>query len=84
MRRKFASLLRIFDSLKPVICAVNGPAVGVGVTMQLAMDVRIASETARFGLVFARRGITLEGASAWFLPKVSSREPVCAILAAED
>lgn len=62
--------LRIFDSLKPVICAVNGPAVGVGVTMQLAMDVRIASETARFGLVFARRGITLEGASAWFLPRI--------------
>jgi enoyl-CoA hydratase/carnithine racemase len=62
--------LRIFESLKPVICAVNGPAVGVGVTMQLPMDIRIASTEARFGFVFARRGITLEGASAWFLPHI--------------
>jgi enoyl-CoA hydratase/carnithine racemase len=62
--------LRIFDSLKPVIGACNGAAVGVGVTMQLAMDIRVAAETARFGLVFARRGITLEGASAWFLPRL--------------
>ncbi len=62
--------MRIFESLKPVICAVNGPAVGVGVTMQLAMDIRIASTEARFGFVFARRGITLEGASAWFLPHI--------------
>jgi enoyl-CoA hydratase/carnithine racemase len=62
--------LRIFESLKPVIAAVNGPAVGVGVTMQLAMDIRLASTEARFGFVFARRGITLEAASSWFLPKV--------------
>ncbi|HEY2659304.1 MAG TPA: crotonase/enoyl-CoA hydratase family protein [Caulobacteraceae bacterium] len=62
--------LRIFDSLKPVICAVNGPAVGIGVTMQLAMDIRIASTEARFGFVFARRGITPEAASSWFLPRL--------------
>jgi enoyl-CoA hydratase/carnithine racemase len=62
--------LRIFASLKPVIGAINGPAVGVGVTMTLPMDVRIASDTARFGLVFARRGIVPEAASSWFLPRV--------------
>ncbi|MDR3513493.1 MAG: crotonase/enoyl-CoA hydratase family protein [Caulobacteraceae bacterium] len=62
--------LRIFDSLKPVIAAVNGPAVGIGVTMQLAMDIRIASDTARFGFVFARRGIAPEAASSWFLPRI--------------
>ena len=62
--------LRIFDSLKPVIAAVNGPAVGVGVTMQLAMDMRLASSEARFGFVFARRGITPEAASVWFLPRL--------------
>jgi enoyl-CoA hydratase/carnithine racemase len=62
--------LRIFDSLKPVIAAVNGPAVGVGVTMQLAMDIRMASSEARFGFVFARRGITPEAASSWFLPRL--------------
>ncbi|HWF01063.1 MAG TPA: crotonase/enoyl-CoA hydratase family protein [Caulobacteraceae bacterium] len=62
--------LRIFDSLKPVLAAVNGPAVGVGVTMQLAMDMRLASTAARFGFVFARRGITPEAASSWFLPKL--------------
>ena len=62
--------LRIFECLKPVIAAVNGPAVGVGVTMQLAMDVRLASENARFGFVFARRGIVPEACSSWFLPKV--------------
>lgn len=62
--------LRIYDSLKPVIAAVNGPAVGVGVTMQLAMDIRMASTEARFGFVFARRGITLEAASSWFLPRL--------------
>jgi enoyl-CoA hydratase/carnithine racemase len=62
--------LRIYDSLKPVIAAVNGPAVGVGVTMQLAMDIRMASEDARFGFVFARRGITPEAASSWFLPRL--------------
>ena len=62
--------LRIYDSLKPVIAAVNGPAVGVGVTMQLAMDFRMASTAARFGFVFARRGINPEAASSWFLPKL--------------
>jgi len=61
--------LRIFDSLKPVIAAVNGPAVGVGVTMQLAMDIRMASTAARFGFVFARRGLAPEAASTWFLSK---------------
>ena len=62
--------LRIFESLKPVIAAVNGPAVGIGVTMQLAMDLRLASTDARFGFVFARRGITPEAASSWFLPRL--------------
>lgn len=62
--------LRIYDSLKPVIAAVNGPAVGVGVTMQLPMDIRLASTEARFGLVFARRGLNPEAASAWFLPRL--------------
>jgi enoyl-CoA hydratase/carnithine racemase len=62
--------LRIFESLKPVIAAVNGAAVGIGVTMQLAMDIRMASTSARFGFVFARRGITPEAASSWFLTKL--------------
>lgn len=62
--------LRIYDSLKPVIAAVNGPAVGVGVTMQLAMDFRMASTAARYGFVFARRGINPEAASSWFLPRL--------------
>jgi enoyl-CoA hydratase/carnithine racemase len=62
--------LRIFNSLKPVIAAVNGPAVGVGATMLLAMDMRLASTDARFGFVFARRGITPEAASSWFLPRL--------------
>ena len=62
--------LEIFESLKPVIAAVNGPAVGIGVTMQLAMDIRIASEQARFGFVFSRRGIVPEAASSWFLPRL--------------
>jgi enoyl-CoA hydratase/carnithine racemase len=62
--------LRIFRSQKPVIGAINGAAVGVGATMTLPMDFRLASTTARFGYVFARRGITLEGASAWFLPRI--------------
>jgi len=60
--------LRIFDSLKPVIAACNGAAVGVGVTMQLAMDIRLASSEARYGFVFARRGLNPEAASSWFLP----------------
>src|ERR1700758_626685 len=62
--------LRIFKCLKPVIAAVNGPAVGIGVTMQLAMDIRIASEAARFGFVFSQRGIVPEAASSWFLPRL--------------
>jgi enoyl-CoA hydratase/carnithine racemase len=62
--------LRIFNCLKPVIAAINGPAVGFGVTMTLAMDVRLASEAARFGFVFARRGIVPEAASSYFLPRV--------------
>jgi enoyl-CoA hydratase/carnithine racemase len=62
--------LRIFESKKPVIGAINGAAVGVGATMQLPMDIRIASETARFGFVFARRGIVPEACSSWFLPRL--------------
>jgi enoyl-CoA hydratase/carnithine racemase len=62
--------LRIFESTKPVIAAINGPAVGVGVTMTLPMDIRLASESARFGFVFAGRGIVPEAASSWFLPRV--------------
>ena len=62
--------LRIYESLKPVIAAVNGAAVGIGVTMQLAMDIRLASTEAKFGFVFARRGITPEAASSWFLPRI--------------
>jgi len=62
--------LRIFDCKKPVIAAVNGPAVGVGVTMTLPMDVRLAADAARFGFVFARRGIVPEACSSWFLPRL--------------
>jgi len=62
--------LRIFNCTKPVIAAINGPAVGVGVTMTLPMDIRLASESARFGFVFARRGLVPEAASSWFLPRV--------------
>ena len=62
--------LAIFDCPKPIIAAFNGPAVGVGVTMTLPMDIRIASEEARFGFVFARRGLVPEAASSWFLPRI--------------
>jgi enoyl-CoA hydratase/carnithine racemase len=62
--------LRIFDCTKPVIAAINGPAVGVGVTMTLPMDIRLASESARFGFVFARRGLVPEACSSWFLPRL--------------
>jgi enoyl-CoA hydratase/carnithine racemase len=62
--------LRIYRSLKPVIGAINGAAVGIGMTMQLPMDIRLASTEARFGFVFARRGITPEAASSWFLPRL--------------
>lgn len=62
--------LRIFACRKPVIGAINGAAVGIGATMQLPMDFRLASATARFGFVFARRGIVPEAASSWFLPRL--------------
>jgi enoyl-CoA hydratase/carnithine racemase len=62
--------LRIFDSTKPVIAAINGPAVGVGITMTLTMDIRLAAEGAKIGFVFARRGIVPEACSSWFLPRV--------------
>ncbi|HEX9182247.1 MAG TPA: crotonase/enoyl-CoA hydratase family protein [Burkholderiales bacterium] len=62
--------LRIFEMKKPVIAAVNGAAVGIGATMLLPMDVRLASTDARFGFVFARRGIVPEACSSWFLPRV--------------
>ena len=62
--------LQIYDLKKPVIAAINGPAVGVGITMTLAMDIRLASEKAKIGFVFARRGVTAEAASTWFLPRI--------------
>ena len=62
--------LRIFECKKPVIAAINGAAVGAGVTLTLPMDVRIASESAKFGFVFARRGIVPEACSSWFLPRL--------------
>ena len=62
--------LRIFECTKPVIAAINGPAVGIGATMTLPMDVRLASESARIGFVFARRGIVPEACSSWFLPRL--------------
>jgi enoyl-CoA hydratase/carnithine racemase len=61
--------LRVFSATKPVIAAINGPAVGVGITMTLPMDVRLASDTARIGFVFARRGLVPEACSSWFLPR---------------
>ena len=62
--------LRIFECRKPIIAAVNGPAVGIGVTMTLPMDIRLAADVARFGFVFARRGIVPEACSSYFLPRV--------------
>jgi enoyl-CoA hydratase/carnithine racemase len=62
--------LRLFECRKPLIAAINGPAVGVGITMTLPMDVRLASSEARMGFVFARRGIVPEACSSWFLPRV--------------
>ena len=62
--------LRIFECLKPVISACNGQAVGVGATMQCAMDIRLASESARYGFVFSKRGVVPEACSSWFLPRV--------------
>ncbi|MEA2457405.1 MAG: hypothetical protein QOC95_377 [Thermoleophilaceae bacterium] len=63
-------VLRVFDCTKPVIAAVNGPAVGVGATMTLPMDIRLASDSARMGFVFTRRGIVPEACSSWFLPRI--------------
>lgn len=62
--------LRFFDSKKPLIAAINGPAVGVGATMTLPMDIRIASEKSKLGFVFARRGVVPEACSSWFLPRI--------------
>jgi enoyl-CoA hydratase/carnithine racemase len=62
--------LAIFDCTKPVIAAINGPAVGIGATMTLAMDVRLASDHARIGFVFGRLGIVAEACSTWFLPRI--------------
>jgi enoyl-CoA hydratase/carnithine racemase len=62
--------LRVFDLKKPVIAAINGPAVGFGITMTLPMDIRLASTEARIGFVFARRGVVPEAASTWFLPRL--------------
>ncbi len=62
--------LRLYECRKPLIAAVNGAAVGVGATMQLPMDIRIASDQARYGFVFARRGIVPEACSSWFLPRI--------------
>jgi enoyl-CoA hydratase/carnithine racemase len=63
-------VLRIFESTKPVIAAINGPAVGVGITMTLPMDIRLAADGARMGFVFTRRGIVPEACSSWFLPRI--------------
>jgi enoyl-CoA hydratase/carnithine racemase len=63
-------VLRIYEMKKPLIAAINGPAVGFGITATLAMDIRIASETARMGFVFTRRGIAPEACSSWFLPRI--------------
>jgi enoyl-CoA hydratase/carnithine racemase len=62
--------LRIFAMQKPVIAAINGPAAGIGITMTLPMDIRIASSNARMGFVFARRGILFDGCASWFLPRI--------------
>src|SRR6266849_3071384 len=73
LRMRYSMLLpntSIAACRKPVIGVINGPAVGVGVTMTLPMDIRIAADTARFGFVFARRGLVPEAASTWFLPRV--------------
>jgi enoyl-CoA hydratase/carnithine racemase len=62
--------LRTYELSKPVIAAINGPAVGIGATMTLPMDVRLAADTAKIGFVFARRGIVADGCASWFLPRV--------------
>jgi enoyl-CoA hydratase/carnithine racemase len=67
--------LRIFDAVKPTIAAINGPAVGIGVTMTLPMDIRITTFKAKFGFVFTRRGIVPEACSSWFLPRIVGISP---------
>lgn len=62
--------MRIWDCTKPVIAAINGPAVGVGITMTLPMDIRLMSDTAKFSFPFAARGIAPDGAASWFLPRL--------------
>ena len=62
--------LRLFKLIKPVIAAINGPAVGIGITMTLPMDIRIAASNAKLGFVFTRRGIVPEACSSWFLPRI--------------
>lgn len=62
--------MRLFRCLKPIIAAFNGPAIGMGATIPLAMDIRIASQAARFGFVFSQRGLVQEAASSWFLPRI--------------
>lgn len=62
--------LRIYELKKPIIAAINGPAVGVGITMTLPMDIRLAARDAKIGFVFARRGIVPEACSSWFLPRL--------------
>lgn len=62
--------LRIFDALKPIIAAINGPAVGLGATLLLPMDIRLASEDAKFSFPFVRRGLVQESCASWFLPRI--------------
>jgi len=62
--------LRMYDMKKPLIAAINGPAVGIGITLTLPMDVRLATENAKMGFVFARRGVIIESCSGWFLPRI--------------
>jgi enoyl-CoA hydratase/carnithine racemase len=69
--------LRIFDSAKPIIAAINGPAVGIGITITLPMDVRLVADTARIGFVFAKRGLVPEAASSFFLPRVVGISKAC-------
>lgn len=70
VRRREGFVMRIFNCRKPSIAAINGPAVGVGITLALPMDIRLCSAEARFGFVFARRGLVPEAGSAWFLPRL--------------
>lgn len=69
--------LRIFDMKKPVIAAINGVAVGVGITMTLPMDIRLAADSARFGFVFSKLGIVMEACSTWFLPRIVGISKAC-------